>query len=409
MNFINNTFLEAINFNGYDVHDTEYEVITCCAQYRLEYRQNSNHMLDSFQKIKNIERFYLAELDKSKQQLLCLSDEFYGEPLKTDVLKESDLAPNKPKCDLIIQGFAYSDTPKPFFNAAFEFCALDDNAIRTLAKKELSIHGARHWALKHNVDSIATKDFNSFYHLTEPSLAQKIDLKYELALGGENKISNDETILYNEVCYRNPIGKGWFNFDFFEALRKYEQPLPLYFHAPQILPNGVVLESPLFSKQTGSLNAIQMAQIAYPNAAAGFGIIHRSWSPRSAKTGTYDAKWLEERHPYYPKDFNDAYWNCAPEDQQFDFPDLMKPHYLIVDNLTPSAGRACIQLPNHNVILFTTLAQIEVPVIMQVDTIIFDNEAMTLKIIWRKAIPKVLEPNEVQVYFNDDPNLQLFV
>ena len=54
MNFINNTFLEAINFNGYDVHDTEYEVITCCAQYRLEYRQNSNHMLDSFQKIKNI-------------------------------------------------------------------------------------------------------------------------------------------------------------------------------------------------------------------------------------------------------------------------------------------------------------------------------------------------------------------
>ena len=84
-------------------------------------------MLDSFQKIKNIERFYLAELDKSKQQLLCLSDEFYGEPLKTDVLKESDLAPNKPKCDLIIQGFAYSDTPKPFFNAAFEFCALDDN------------------------------------------------------------------------------------------------------------------------------------------------------------------------------------------------------------------------------------------------------------------------------------------
>ena len=46
---------------------------------------------------------------------------------------------------------------------------------------------------------------------------------------------------------------------------------------------------------------------------------------------------------------------------------------------------------------------------MQVDTIIFDNEAMTLKIVWRKAIPKVLEPNEVQVYFNEDPNLQLFV
>ena len=82
---------------------------------------------------------------------------------------------------------------------------------------------------------------------------------------------------------------------------------------------------------------------------------------------------------------------------------------MIVENLTPHVGRACIQLPNHNVILFTTLAQIEVPVIMQVDTIIFDNEAMTLKIVWRKAIPKVLEPNEVQVYFNEDPNLQLFV
>lgn len=69
----------------------------------------------------------------------------------------------------------------------------------------------------------------------------------------------------------------------------------------------------------------------------------------------------------------------------------------------------CIQLPNHNVILFTTLAQIEVPVIMQVDTIIFDNEAMTLKLYGEKRYLKFLSPMKFKYYFNDDPNLQLFV
>lgn len=106
------------------------------------------------------------------------------------------------------------------------------------------------------------------------------------------------------------------------------------------MPKGVVLESPLFSKQTGSLNAVQMArklrtQIQLLDLVLFIALGHLE----VLGTGTYDDKWLEERHPYYPKDFDDAHWNCAPEDQQFDFPDLMKPHYLIVENLTPHVGR----------------------------------------------------------------------
>ncbi|HAQ24498.1 MAG TPA: hypothetical protein DCQ80_00760 [Pseudomonas sp.] len=65
-----------------------------------------------------------------------------------------------------------------------------------------------------------------------------------------------------------------------------------------------------------------MAVIAqgYGHRPAGFGIRGRAWAPRLQTAGTYDRQWLDARWPLLPRDFDFAYWNGAPEDQQIDSP-----------------------------------------------------------------------------------------
>ena len=49
---------------------------------------------------------------------------------------------------------------------------------------------------------------------------------------------------------------------------------------------------------------------------AGFGAVACHWDPRAALAGTYDDRWLRERQPLVPDDFDDRFFQCAPEDQQ---------------------------------------------------------------------------------------------
>lgn len=40
------------------------------------------------------------------------------------------------------------------------------------------------------------------------------------------------------------------------------------------------------------------------------------WQPRVQFAGTYDEKWMQERQPLLPEDFDDRFFQAAPEDQQ---------------------------------------------------------------------------------------------
>jgi len=48
---------------------------------------------------------------------------------------------------------------------------------------------------------------------------------------------------------------------------------------------------------------------------AGFAPLDLNWPQRFAKCGTYDKKWLEERWPWFPDNFNAEFFNTAPADQ----------------------------------------------------------------------------------------------
>lgn len=49
---------------------------------------------------------------------------------------------------------------------------------------------------------------------------------------------------------------------------------------------------------------------------AGFGPVSHHWRPRVGHAGTYDKAWEERRDPLPPDDFDRKYFRCAPADQQ---------------------------------------------------------------------------------------------
>ncbi len=51
---------------------------------------------------------------------------------------------------------------------------------------------------------------------------------------------------------------------------------------------------------------------------AGFGILDVTWPQRNVNLGSYDTRWRRERWPNPPDDFDYAYYNAAPPDQQFE-------------------------------------------------------------------------------------------
>ncbi len=49
-----------------------------------------------------------------------------------------------------------------------------------------------------------------------------------------------------------------------------------------------------------------------------FAPIATGWKERWSKLGTYDARWLKTRWPFFPEDFDWAYFQSAPPQQRLD-------------------------------------------------------------------------------------------
>ena len=64
----------------------------------------------------------------------------------------------------------------------------------------------------------------------------------------------------------------------------------------------------------------------------------RNWPPRYSYAGTYDQHWIDEVFPFLPADFDDRYYQAAPEDQWIDEPQGGEEVVLV--NLTPRGPHA---------------------------------------------------------------------
>ena len=85
----------------------------------------------------------------------------------------------------------------------------------------------------------------------------------------------------------------------------------------------------------------------------------RWWLPRRALAGSYNDIWKQTRWPKLPKDFDFGYWNAAPEDQQFDYPQggekIMLANLVNPETTTDNSGSLWFKLPKQDLKLLVRL------------------------------------------------------
>jgi hypothetical protein len=187
-----------------------------------------------------------------------------GEPGDSSLRYESDLVLTKRTTDVIVIGQAYAPGGQPVTE-------LDVGFKVGLVQKVLRVFGDRTWTAQGS---------------SSPLPFVTMPIVYERAFGGVDRASDHPE---RDWDWRNPVGTG------FAVARDHVSDVGL----PNIeLPRELV-----------------RSWRDRPRPA-GFGPIASHWQPRIAFAGTYDENWMKERQPLPPVDFDDRFFQCAPQDQQ---------------------------------------------------------------------------------------------
>ncbi|MCC8367464.1 DUF2169 domain-containing protein [Xenorhabdus sp. PB61.4] len=393
MEFKNLTPFSVMNYRMLDTEDQEYDVIAMKVGYQL---------------LPAAKGEYLAEL--LPVMTLCIQDQYRGGLNVSQVLQESDLAPFKPKCDVIINGTAYAPEGKPCASFPIRLSVTEANG-NTLLDKTLNISGEREFF----------RTDNGQWQLSDPKPFASLPLDYRYAFGGECRIEadddkavdalaeedkltseqlsqhpdGDQAPVAHAVWEYNPIGTGFVLPWYAHAKNQARYPAPRIIHP----------DAPVTAQHFAQMLAGQLSVTELASQPQGMGIIGRAWLPRRTLAGTYNQTWLEQRHPYLPQDFDFGYWNCAPQDQQIDWPstDIS----LQLTNLTPD-GSLQTQLPGHRpFILFRMDDGALFPVLMNLDTLIIDTDAMTLELTFRLHFSIDLPIRVAEARFEINPKAPL--
>jgi len=340
---INHTAFPALLFDALDQHDAGFSVLAAQVSYDLVIRPEDG----------------VASLQFCAEQApLCMADEHYGEPDRTSTRLESDIAPYKPRLDVIVNGTAYAPGDKPVdaFGAA----------IRVYERtRSVLVSGPRQWM--RGVTGWA---------LTDPAPLCALALRYEYASGGLHRIEDRDY-----AASTNIVGTGWYPAEF---LRQFK---------------GELLPAPQIESYEHRLHGISDEL-----PAAGFGFVGRGWRGRIEYAGTADAAWQAERHPLLPRDFRMDFWNGAPVAQQFEHPKPLGSVPIATQNLVPArdvpAQGVYFEVPVESVFALVGLQRgIGLTRDLTLDTIVVDMDARRVYCTYRLALAEELDIAEVQLRY----------
>lgn len=241
----------------------------------------------------------------TQQEPVVLAPEFSGDPLASGLLNDTDLPHLKHATDVLVTGHAYAPTGKPVtrMQVGMQLGSL---------KKALQVTGDRYWQASSTRGAEASKP--------KPFVAMPI--VYERAFGGRDLRSGDPSL--HDWDVRNPAGCGFAR----EAEHLIGTPVPNIEHPAEPLTDW-----------------------AQGPPIAGLGPIAGHWKPRTNYIGTYDEAWQKKRLPLLPTDFDERFYQCAPEDQQI--PGFLRGgEQVALTNLTPG-GHLGFKLPRLS-LAFTT-------------------------------------------------------
>jgi len=275
------------------------------------------------------------------QQPLLMADTFLGEPGLSAPLQEMDFAPVKPCCDVLVRGKAYAPGGRPVTQLTA--------GIRVgQMSKAFSVLGPRQW--QSGLLGVAPG-------LPQPFTEQ--DISYARAFGGSHPIANDPQLRH---CYLdNPIGCGWYP-------RSADSADIVGMPMPSTEELGKPIDSP-----SGDFRPMAL------------GPIGRGWPQRARFAGTYDEAWLADCFPFLPADFDQRYFQAAPEDQQTHY--LRGGEDVLLLNLTPQE-RAGFRIPQMEVpVTFFLKKGGHETVQAVIDTLLIDTDTCQVQLTWRVSRP----------------------
>ena len=347
---INHTPFPSQYFQSVDQHGEVFHIIALRVTYDMQSLRADGSMN------------YAAE-----QTPLATEDHWAGEVNTGCPHWESDFAPYKPKCDVLV---AHAVT-RPTGGAARRWsCGIalewqNEEGQSQQWHKQLVVTGPRQFGL---------------LSLGEPQPASEVAIDWRHAYGGQDKRPADDEKNADgsirkaagadhwSVDERNPVGAG--------LDKRSGQP------GPQLEVSG----SNPYTDGIG--------QASYPPVS--LNPLGRAWLPRRTLAGTYDNAWLKDQWPLPPMDFDYGYWNCAPEDQQTEYlPPGTRIHLIQLHAAHSEPGQPeswSGRLPLHQ--LFVHAYYRGVPgrgpdIDMDLDTLVVDLQAQQVYATYRLVLPAV--------------------
>jgi hypothetical protein len=261
--------------------------------------------------------------------------EYHGEPGRSSVKFDADLVFTKTTTDIIVIGHAYALNGRPVSQ-------LDVGLLVGPVQKWLRVIGDRPWDARR---PLSPKPFT------------KMPLVYERAFGGV-----DSKSLHTERDWewRNPIGTG-------------------------------------FAVSSDNMQGRSLPNIEYPNELirswkdrpqpAGFGAIASHWQSRAGLAGTYDDKWMRERQPLLPEDFDERFFQCAPQDQQA--PSFLRGGESVVLHHLSPGGDLRFTLPKVFLGFDTRFydGSREIHTQRRLHTVILEPDYPRVSLVWHTALP----------------------
>jgi hypothetical protein len=279
---------------------------------------------------------------------LVMADTFTGQPGTSAPLHEVDFAPRKGMCDVLLVGHARAPDSRPLQRMTVGL------RVGRLTKA-FDVVGDRVW-----LDGSAGTSASAPRHFSE------MPVSYDVAFGGTSTASDD--VRQHDAFLSNPVGRGWGTSRTGESLDG--KPLPN-------------------TEETGQV--VRRASGNYRPMA--LGPLGRGWSQRVRFAGTYDDGWRRDAFPFLPSDFDELFYQAAPEDQQIPIPST--PLDITLTGFTANG-------PRH-----FTLPSFEAPVHVfpkdggharfdaKLDTMVFEPDHDRITLTWRYTHPLRRDPHEV--------------
>lgn len=281
-----------------------------------------------------------ASVPAPEQVPFVYGDQHYGDPEVTSIRYESEFAPTKQLADVVFVGSAHAPKGRPARSVHVEL------RVGEMVKR-LDVVGDRVWRSVLGVLALPSR----------PRPFKQMPIVYERAFGGSDTC--DKSPKKHRFDQRNLVGVG---------LQRGGSPRkakgrPL----PNLMAPGQSLRRP--GQRIGP---------------ASLGFLGRNWEPRLGHTGTYDARWKEERFPLLPEDFDERYFQGAPEDQRCK--PLRGGEVVRLVNLSKE-GDLSFELPDLSLPMEFRFADGTETMRPAADTLILEPDEGRFQVLWRARQP----------------------